>query len=182
VECAGDRCCRKRQHIYKFLKFFNAFLVPHPEFVLLIHHEQTEVLKRDISLKQAVRADHHIYGPALESSKRLVLFGFRSKSRKYVDTNRKRREAFRKRAKVLIGKQRRRHEHGSLVSILRGLECGPERDLCFAVSHVPAYNPIHGPRPLHVAKYVLYGFLLVRCFLIGKCALKLSIQIVRRRK
>ena len=56
----------------------------------------------------------------------------------------------RKRAEVLLGEDRRRHEHRDLLAVVDRLERGPHRQLGLAVADVAAEQPVHRPRALHV--------------------------------
>ena len=85
-------------------------------------------------------------------------------------------------AVVLVREQRRGHEHGDLKPVLDGLEGGAERHFRLAEPHVAADQPVHGPRPLHVAEHLFDGALLVRRLLEGKGGLELAVEIIRRRE
>ena len=51
---------------------------------------------------------------------------------------------------MLLGQQRGGHQDGDLLSILDGLEGGPDRDLGLAVADVAADQPVHRDDLLHV--------------------------------
>ena len=55
------------------------------------------------------------------------------------------------RAIVLLGQDRRRHQHGHLVAAVDRLERGPHRHFGLAEADVAAQQPVHRPRLLHVA-------------------------------
>ena len=48
--------------------------------------------------------------------------------------------------KVLLGENRRRHEHGDLVAAIDRLERGPHGDFGLAEADVAAEQPVHRPR------------------------------------
>ena len=56
----------------------------------------------------------------------------------------------RERLQVLVGQQRRRHQHRDLLAVLHRLERRPHRDLGLAVADVAADHPVHRDRLLHV--------------------------------
>jgi hypothetical protein len=90
--------------------------------VLLVHHEQAEVLEGNVLLEQAVRPDHDVHGPAFHPPERLQLLGFRAEAREHVDADREGRKPPGERAMVLVGKERRGHKHRDLHVVLHGLE------------------------------------------------------------
>ena len=49
VQRAGDRRRRQRQHVHRELQRLEALLVPHTEAVFLVHDEEPEVVKRDVT-------------------------------------------------------------------------------------------------------------------------------------
>ena len=54
------------------------------------------------------------------------------------------------RVEVLLGQQRRRHQHGHLLAVLHRLERRAHRDLGLAVADVAADQPVHRDGLLHV--------------------------------
>ena len=60
-------------------------------------------------------------------------------------------EALAEGARVLLGENRRRHQHGDLPPALHRLERGAHRDLGLAVAHVAARAGGPSVAPLHVA-------------------------------
>ena len=54
-------------------------------------------------------------------------------------------------ARVLVGEDRRGHEHGDLTSALHRLERGAHGDLRLAVADVADEQAVHRTRALHVA-------------------------------
>ncbi len=180
VERARDRRCREGEHVHELFEFLDPLLVLDAELVLLVHDEEAQVLENDVPLEKPVRADHHVHGPVLQALERLLLFGLGPEPGEHVHADGEGRDALRKRAKMLVRQQRRGHEHRDLHAVLHGLERGPERNLRFAVPHVAAHQPVHGPRPLHVGQDVFDGLLLVRCLLEGEGSLELAVEIVRR--
>ena len=69
---------------------------------------------------------------------------------------------------MLLGKDRRRHEHRHLVARIDRLEGRPHGHLRLAVAHVAAQQPVHRPRGVHVLLDRFQGGQLVGRFLVGK--------------
>ena len=60
VQRARDRCGRQRQHIHVRAHLLDTLLVAHAEALLLIHHQQPQILEVNIFRQQPVRADDDI--------------------------------------------------------------------------------------------------------------------------
>ena len=73
-----------------------------------------------------------------------------------------------KRAAVLLGQNRGRHEHGHLVAGVDRFERGPHRHFGLAEADVAAEQPVHRPRLLHVVLDGGDGGELVGRFAVGK--------------
>ena len=79
-------------------------------------------------------------------------------------------------ARVLVGEDRRGHEHRHLPPALHRLERGAHGDLRLAVAHVADEQAVHGTRALHVRLHVVGGRLaLVRRVLEQEAALELAL-------
>src|SRR5436305_1142898 len=68
-------------------------------------------------------------------------------------------------SKMLLGAHGGWHEDGDLFAVVDGFEGGADGQLGFAVAHVSANEPIHGPAPLHVVLDLTYRAHLVGGFL-----------------
>ena len=55
----------------------------------------------------------------------------------------------------------------------------PHGNLGLAKAHVAAHKPVHGHIAGHVPQDVLYGPVLVRCFLVAKGRAKFRVELVR---
>ena len=78
---------------------------------------------------------------------------------------------------VLLGEDRRRHEHGHLVAVVDRLERGPHGDFGLAEADVAAEQPVHRPRPLHVGLDRVDRGELVGRFVIGKRRVELALPV-----
>ena len=90
------------------------------------------------------------------------IFLVAAKPRDHLDANRIILEALAKRVPVLLGEDRRRHQHGDLPAVHHGDEGGAQRDFSFAEAGVAADQPIHRLDARQVADDVVDRRLLVR--------------------
>ena len=125
-------------------ELLHRLLVGDAEALLLVDDEQAEVAKRDVLGEQAVRADDDVdrrrrRGPATTFAR----LGGGEEAREHLDPDRVGREALGEGLEVLLGEQRRRHEHGGLLAVLDRLEDRPDRDLGLAEADVAADEPVH---------------------------------------
>ena len=60
VEGAGDRRGRKGQHVYVFSQRLDLFFLVDAKALLLIHHQQTQLLEAGAFGEQLVGTHHHI--------------------------------------------------------------------------------------------------------------------------
>ncbi len=80
MEGPGDRGCCQSQNIHRFPHFFQLFLMPDPEPLLLVKHNKPEVFKRDIFLKEPVGSDDNICFSLFDPADNCALFLGRSES------------------------------------------------------------------------------------------------------
>ena len=140
---------------------FEALLVHDAEALLLVDDDQSEIGESDVFLQQAVRADDDVDLAFGEIAEDALLIGLRREARELFDAYGKGAEARAEGAVVLIGEQRRRHEHRDLLLVGDRLECGAHRDFGLAVADVAADQAIHRPRRFHVGLGRVEGFLLI---------------------
>lgn len=69
---------------------------------------------------------------------------------------------------MLLGEDGGRHQIDHLLSLLDRLKCSADGDLCLAVPHISADQPVHDLRALHIMLRVLNGLELIFCLLKGK--------------
>ena len=142
-------------------QLLDELLVLHAEALLLVDHEQPEVLRLHVGRQQAVRADEHVDRARLEVAHHRVLLLGAEEARQHLDPHRVVGEALAERLAVLAREQRGGHEHDDLRALLHRLERGAHRDLGLAVPDVAADEAVHRDRPLHVALDVVDGLELV---------------------
>ena len=124
-----------------------------------------------------MRPDHDVdpaVGDALDDGARL---GGAVEARQRADLDGEVRQPLAERLEVLDGEDGRRDEDGHLLAVLDRLERGADRDLGLAVPDVPADQPVHRPRPLHVALDRLGGRPLVGRVLVEERGLHLPLPL-----
>ena len=123
---------------------------------------------RTSRLSSAVRADEDVDGAVLEARDRLLLLGGRAEAADVLDRERVVLQALGERAVVLLGEDRRRHEHEHLLAGVGGLERGAQRDLGLAVADVAADEAVHRALGLHVGLDELDRLALVGRLAVGE--------------
>ena len=165
VQRARNRRGRQRQHVDFGAQPFQPFLVLDAEAMLLVDDDQPQAFELDVALQQLVRADHDVDGArrqALDSGRRAARA---AEPRQELDTHRPVGEPIIERAMVLLGEQRRRHEHRDLEPRLHRDERRAQRDFGLAEADVAADDAVHGPRALEVCEHAVDRRLLVLGFL-----------------
>ena len=157
VERARDGRGRQGQHVHLVAQAFDLFLVRHPEAVLLVHYDQPQRLEPHVALEQAVRADHDVHLSARDPGQHRLDVRGAAKAVQRLDPHRIVGEPARERLGVLLGQDRRRHQHRNLPPALHGQIGGAQRDLGLAVAHVAAHQPVHGFGRLQVGHDVVDG-------------------------
>ena len=113
--------------------------------------------------------------PSLTPGDDLLGLRGREEAREHLDAHRVAGEALGERLAVLLGEQRRRHEHRDLLAVLDGLERGPQRHLGLAEADVAAQQPVHRPVGLHVGLDRFDGRQLVGRLLVRERLLELAL-------
>jgi hypothetical protein len=105
----------------------------------------------------------------------LARLGLRQEARQHLDSNGKVAEPLGDGRVVLGGEDRRRNEDRDLFACGHGLERGAHRDLGFAITDVPADEPVHRRLGLHVVLDLIHGAQLVGRLLVRKGVLELAL-------
>ena len=167
LQRARDRRRAHRDHVDLELELAQQLLLLDAEALLLVDHQQPEVLRAHVARQQPVRADQDVDLALREALDRLALLGGRAEPRHVLDHERLVAQALGERAVVLLGEDRRRHEHHHLLAVAGGLDRGAQRDLGLAVADVAADQAVHRPLGLHVGDHVLD-----RVALVGRLAVR----------
>ena len=122
----------------------------------------------------AVRADEDVHLALGEALDRLALLGRRAEARHLLDRERVVAQALGEGAEVLLGEDRRRHQHEHLLAVVGRLERGPQRHLRLAVADVAADQAVHRAVGLHVGLDQLDRLALVGRLLVGEGGLELA--------
>ena len=60
LERARDRCRGEREHVHVGAELLDELLVLHAEALLLVDHQEAEILEADVARQQPVGRDHHV--------------------------------------------------------------------------------------------------------------------------
>ena len=143
----------------------------HPEALLLIDDDQSQVLELDILLDEPMGSNDDIDLAGGQVGQHLILIAMGAEARKHVDDDGEWREPFLEAFIVLLRQNRGRNEHSNLFSVHHGLECRAKSHFSFAVAHIAANQPIHGARLLHIGLHVIQRRQLIEGFHVGECIL-----------
>ena len=155
VQRARDRGGRQCQQVHLGAQALQALLVAHPETMLLVDDHQAEVAELHARLQQPVRAHDDVdlaCGQPVQHGPRL---GIAAEPRQHLDLHGPVGEAVGERLVVLLGQQRRRHQHGHLAPAVHRHERGTQRDLGLAEADVAADDPVHRLRRAQVGHDLL---------------------------
>ena len=175
VERARDRRGGQRQHVHRGAQPLDPLLVAHTEPVLLVHHEETEVLEDHVLGEEAMGADHDVdRAPRQALDDRLLLPGT-PEAREQLHAGWERPEALAEGVEVLLRQHGRGHQHGGLAAVGHRLEGRPQGHLGLAIADVAGHEAVHGARPAHVGLDLLDGAHLIRRLLEPERRLELAL-------
>ena len=178
LQGARDRRRRQRQHVHLGAQLLQALLVADAEMLLLVDHDEAEVLERDGLAEHGVGADDDVDAALGEALLHLALLGGAHHARELADPDRQAGEALAEDARVLAGEQRRRHDDRGLLRVDRRGEGGAQRHLRLAEADVAADEPVHRPAGAEVVERRLDRALLVLRLVIGKAGAEFVVEAV----
>ncbi len=153
VQRARDRGGGQGEHVDLGAGLLDPLLVRHAEPLLLVDHEEAEVLEPHVGRERAVGADDDIdaaLGDLLDGRDLLAL-GL--EPAELPEVHGEAGEPLAHRAEVLLDEHGGGREHARLLSALHGTEHGAHRDLGLAVPDVTADQAIHRARRLHIGEH-----------------------------
>jgi len=112
--------------------------VLHPEPLLFVHDEQTELLERGGRLQQPVGADDDVDGAVGELGEGVGHLRVGGEPGQLPDLHRELRHPLGEGVEVLLRQQRGGHQHRHLPAVLHRLERRAHGDLGLAEADVPA--------------------------------------------
>ena len=176
---AGDRGRGQRQDIDLLFELLDAFLMRHPEALLLIHDEQAQSLKMDVFAEQSMGSDQDIDLAGLGRLDDLGLARAIDEARDHFDPERVGVEAVDEGVEVLLREHCGGAEDRDLARRHRHPKRRADRDFGFPEADVTTHDPIHRLRLLEVTEHVVDRARLVGGLLVRKRRLKLGVDSVR---
>ena len=152
------------------------------EAVLLVYHEQSQILENHRVRKHGVRAYEHVDFARGKLRLYLVGLGLGTEAREHFDDYRVSPEPPAEIHKVLLAQNRRGAEDSRLLAAHGALENRPHRDFRLAEAHVRAQQPVHRLFRLHVRLDLRGGAQLVGGFGVFEGVLKVPLPFVVLRK
>ncbi len=175
LQGAGDGRGREGEHVDVGPEALDGLLVGDAEALLLVDHQQAQVLELDVVREEPVGADDHVDAPVGQPVDHLLGLAGREEAGQDLDPHRVAGVALGEGAEVLLGEQGGGDEDGGLHPLLDGLERGPDGHLGLAEADVAADQAVHGAVGLHVVLHVLDGLELVGRLLVGEGVLQLPL-------
>jgi hypothetical protein len=175
MQGAGNGGGGEREHVHLQAQRLEPLLVAHAEAVLLVHHQQAQIVEPHVRRQQPVGPDHDVHRPLRQRAEHGGLLGRGPEAREDLHPDREVRQPLAEGAAVLLGQDRRGHEHRRLLSRLHRLEGRAHGHLGLAVAHVADHQSVHGAGALHVALHLLGGPALVGRVLIEEPRLQLAL-------
>ena len=150
VQRPGDGSGRKGENVHVGGQFFHPFLLGHAEPLLLIHDEEPQIVELHILGKHPMGAHQNIHlSPGGAAQDVLLLLG-RAEAGEHLHLNGETFEPPHDGVVVLKGQDGGGDKQDALLALGNTLESGPQRHLRFTEAHVPAQQPVHGDRTLHI--------------------------------
>ena len=107
-------------------------LVADPEPLLLVHHQQAQLLEGDVPAEEAVGPHHHVHRAVGQSGQHRLGLGVGQEPAEHLHLAPGRGVPVGEGLGVLAGQQGGRHQHRGLVPVLDRLEHGPDGHLGLA--------------------------------------------------
>ena len=181
VQRARNRRRRHRQHRHQFLELLDFLLVDHAEAMLLVDHQQAQPRKLHVTRKQAMGPDDDIDFAARGLRNHLAIFLVAAEPRDHLDPHRVILEAVAKRVPMLLGENRRRHQHRDLPAVHHGDKRRSQCDFGLAEAGVAANEAIHRLDAGQIANDVVDRRLLVGSLLELEARREFLVVRARRR-
>ncbi len=150
------------------LHFLQPLLVLYAEALLLVDHQEPQVLEAHVLLQKAVRAHHHVHLALFHGREGLALVLFFHEARHHGHVHGKIGQAFAEILEMLFGEDGGGRQEGDLLARRHGLEAGAQGYFGLAVAHVAADQAVHGAGAFHVALDLVDAGELVLGFLVGE--------------
>ena len=179
LQGARDRRRAERQHMHLGAQGLDLLLVGDAEVLLLVHHQQAEVLERDGLAEQRVGADHDVDRAVGEALLHQFQLGVRDQARGLRDLHRKPAEAVGEGLVVLAREQRGRHDHGDLLAAHRRDEGGAQRHLGLAEADVAAHQAVHRLAGAEIVDHRIDDGFLILGLVIREAGAELLVHAVR---
>jgi hypothetical protein len=177
LQGARDRRRRHRQDVDFQFDLAQQLLLFDPEALLLVDDHEAEVLRPHVAREQPVGADQDVDLALLEVLEDGFGLGGGAQAGDALDPEGEVGHPLAEGAPVLLGEDRRRHQHHHLESVGGGLHGGPQRHLGLAEADVAADKAVHRPLRFHVALDRFDRLDLVGGLAVGEIRLELDLPL-----
>ena len=174
VQRARDGRGRQREHVHLLGELLQLLLVGHAEALLLVHHQQPQILELHVLLEEPVGADEQVHAPLPYPAQSLLHLRAGAEAGHHVYLHRVLGKPLLCGEEMLPRQDGGWHQNSGLLAVQDALHNGPEGHLGLAVAHVAAEQPVHGPGQLHV----LFDLGNAAQLVVGLAVLKLLLKLL----
>jgi len=178
VQGAGDGSGGEGEHVDALCHLLDALLVGHAEALLLVHHQQAQILEEDILLQDAVGTHQQVHLTGFYLAQGVLKLVFGAEAAHHVHLDGIARKALHCGEVVLARQNGGGHQNGGLFARQQALHNSAEGHLGFAEAHVAAQQAVHGYRTLHIPLDLLGADQLILGLLIGEGLFKGALPVV----
>ena len=157
----GDRSRAERQHVDLEAKRAEELLLGDAEALLLVEDDEAQLLRDHVAAENAVRPDQDVDLAFLEVGEHLLHLARRAEPRDHLHAHREVAVARPERVPVLLGEDRGRRKHQSLLAVDGHGEGRADGDLRLPEADVAAHEAVHRTWRLEVLLHRLDRRLLV---------------------
>ena len=175
VQRAGNGSSRQRQRIHLLCPLPQLLFMGHAEALLLIDHQQAQILECHVLAQQLMGADQQIHPARLHPLQHILDLLGGTEPGQHLHRDREGAEPVLGRDIVLLGQHGGGHQNGRLLAVQNTLHHRPQGHLRLAVAHIAAQQAVHGNGLFHIALDFHNGPQLVSRLLIVKGVLKLPL-------
>ena len=161
LQGARDRRGRQRQHVHVGAQRLQLLLVGDAEALLLVHHDEPQILELRGLGEDRVRADDDVHRPVRQLLAGFLRFLGRHEAREAADLQREAGKAFLEIGVMLAGEQGGGRDHGNLLPVHRRDEGGAQGDFGFAETDIAADKPVHRFAGFQIAQHIGDGAILI---------------------
>ena len=138
IECPWNGGSREGENIHPTKPLLQLFLLLNSKTLLLINHDQPQLMELHIGGQKSVRPYHHINRTIRNPLHDLLLFTCRTESTQLLNHDRPIRKPLPQVPRMLLRQNRRGSQDHNLFTCHHGLKCRANRHLRLSISYITA--------------------------------------------